>query len=325
MSEAPEPIEAALELEQLDNDIFRSIRLWKPLTGRGAFGGQIIAQSARAAGATVNPELLLHSLHCYFLSFGDVDFPVLYMIDRSRDGRSYATRSVKAVQKGKEIFVLNASFQRPEPEQPRFQIDISQHEVFRNIALPENCLSIEESMQNLVSADPNMSEKVRQYFLNTAEERRVSSIEIRSAYPADPFEWRRSASSSSSENVARSPCPQQAIWFRTRAKMPLDDLFHKCVIAYASDFQFIGTAARALGLRSSREPRLAMMASLDHSLHFYHPADASQWLLFVMEAQAAGDGRGLVHGRIYTQDGKLAVVVQQEGVVRAQVKKSSKL
>lgn len=107
------------------------------ITHRGAFGGQIIAQSARAAGQTVDPALLLHSLHCYFLSFGDVDFPVLYMIDRARDGRSYATRTVKAVQKGKEIFVLVASFQRPEPEQPRFQIDISQHEVFRTIAQPD--------------------------------------------------------------------------------------------------------------------------------------------------------------------------------------------
>lgn len=105
----------------------------------------------------------------------------------------------------------------------------------------QDCLSIEESMQNLVSADPQMSEKVRQYFLNTAEERRVSSIEIRSAYPIDPFAWRRTTDSPKS---APPPCPQQAIWFRTRAKMPVDDLFHKCVIAYASDFQFIGTAAR---------------------------------------------------------------------------------
>lgn len=85
----------------------------------------------------MEPALLLHSLHCYFLSFGDVDFPVLYMIDRARDGRSYATRTVKAVQKGKEIFVLLASFQKPEPEQPRFQIDVAQHEVFRTVAPPD--------------------------------------------------------------------------------------------------------------------------------------------------------------------------------------------
>jgi acyl-CoA thioesterase II len=89
----------------------------------------------------VDPALLLHSLHCYFLSFGDVQYPVLYMIERARDGRSYATRTVKAVQKGKEIFVLIASFQRPEPEQPRFQIDVKQHEVFRSIAPPEVGLS----------------------------------------------------------------------------------------------------------------------------------------------------------------------------------------
>lgn len=96
-------------------------------------------------------------------------------------------------------------------------------------------------MQQLVSADPSMSEKVRQYFLNTAEERRLSSIEIRSAYPVDPFAWRKGKDS---KTPPPPPCPYQAIWFRSRAKMPVDDLFHKCVIAYASDFQFIGTAAR---------------------------------------------------------------------------------
>ena len=119
-------------------------------------------------------------------------------------------------------------------------------------------------MQNLVQADPNMSEKVRQYFLNTAEERRVSSIEIRSAYPLDPFEWRRSSSDNNSNNRPPPPaCPQQAIWFRTRAKMPVDDLFHKCVIAYASDFQFIGTAAR-VGLpyfKQAQTDRLRLAAS----------------------------------------------------------------
>lgn len=108
-------------------------------------------------------------------------------------------------------------------------------------ALQQECLPIEESMQQLVSADPSMSEKVRQYFLNNAEERRLSSIEIRSAHPVDPFAWRRSKDSTS---PPPPPCPQQAIWFRSRAKVPVDDLFHKCVLAYASDFQFIGTAAR---------------------------------------------------------------------------------
>jgi len=102
-------------------------------------------------------------------------------------------------------------------------------------------------MQQLVEADPSMSEKVRQYFLNTAEERRLSSIEIRSAYPVDPFAWRKGKDS---KTPPPPPCPQQAIWFRTRASMPLDDLFHKCVIAYASDFQFIGTAARVSAIKT---------------------------------------------------------------------------
>lgn len=105
-------------------------------------------------------------------------------------------------------------------------------------------------MQQLVSADPSMSEKVRQYFLNNAEERRLSSIEIRSAYPVDPFAWRKGKDSTT---PPPPPCPQQAIWFRSRAKIPLDDLLHKCIIAYASDFQFIGTAARVSVIRPKNE------------------------------------------------------------------------
>lgn len=103
----------------------------------------------------------------------------------------------------------------------------------------QDCVAIEDGMQSLMEADPNMSDKLRQYFINTVEERRLSSIEIRSAYPTDPFAWRREKNT-----PVPPPCPQQAIWFRSRAAVPSDDLFHKCVIAYASDFQFIGTASR---------------------------------------------------------------------------------
>ena len=108
---------------------------------RGAFGGQILSQAARAAGETVDPALLLHSLHAYFLSFGDVEIPVLYIVERVREGRSYATRSVRAIQRGKAIFILSASFQRPEPDQPSFQIDVSAPtaagDIFANIPPPE--------------------------------------------------------------------------------------------------------------------------------------------------------------------------------------------
>jgi len=312
---SPQSIEEALELEQLDLDIFRSVRLWKPLTGRGAFGGQIIAQSTRASGATVDPELHLHSLHSYFLSFGDVDLPVLYCIERLRDGKSYATRTVRAIQRGKPIFILSASYQRPEPQQPTFQVSMnaltSAGDIFANIPQPEECLPVEEGVQNLLKENPNMSERLRKYFLNTAEERRLSSIEIRSAYPADSMPF---------DSPSERDTSQQAIWFKARAPLPEDPAFQKCVIAYASDFAFIGTAAKALRLKTTREPKLGMMASLDHSMHFYSSVDPSQWLLFIMEATAAGHGRGLVKGRIYTQEGKLAVVVQQEGVVRQAIK-----
>jgi len=199
----------------------------------------------------VDAALHLHSLHCYFLSFGDVEIPVLYIVERLREGRSYATRSIRAIQRGKPIFILSASYQRPEPLQPRFQIDMTsttfQGDVLKQIPDPERCLPVEESVQNIITQTPDMSERLRKYFLNTAEERRLSSIEIRWAYPENNIH----STAPSRNNGSESQNPIQAIWFRSRARLPNDDSFHKCVLAYASDFFFIGTAARVGPLSSA--------------------------------------------------------------------------
>ncbi|GAA5841669.1 hypothetical protein JCM9279_000725 [Rhodotorula babjevae] len=319
----------AIDLEDIDRDIYRSRELWKPAQGRGVFGGQIIAQAAWAAVQSVrrdepNTEKGLHSLHCYFLNFGNADIPVLYSVQRLRDGRSYSTRSVLATQQGVPIFTLTCSFCLPEPKQPvralplphwplrwhRTEEDKAQRkDLGDSIPEPEDCDATEEVMLKALAAGKNLPKKLQDFVERQAEERRQSSIELRNTDRREAgflFSFERSASQ------------QQLYWFRSRAPVRADPDFQKCVLAYASDLNFIGTAARATGLGSSTKPRLGMLASLDHSMYFYDcTVDAHDWLLYYMNSPVTSNGRGLVNGRIYKRDGTLAVVCTQEGVVRA--------
>ncbi|SCZ92492.1 BZ3500_MvSof-1268-A1-R1_Chr5-2g07910 [Microbotryum saponariae] len=324
-------IERAILLEKIDRDLYRSKELWKPSGGRGVFGGQTIAQSAWAATLSVRDDEPgtakgLHSLHSYFLSFGNVDNPILYSVQRLRDGRSYSTRTVLATQLGVPIFVVTCSFAVPEPNQPitepvfpKWPLEPSRGAGrIQDIPPPEECLSTEDRLQYVLD-NVKVPEKLRVYVDRQAEERRQSAIEVRNA---DRTELSGLISAKKND-----PRPQQMHWFRSRAPVRDDPAFHKvrlsspeCVLAYASDLQFIGTAARAANLGARTTPRLGMLASLDHAMYFYDDTvDAYDWLLFYMEATVVRSGRGLVTGRIYKRDGTLAVVCQQEGVVRAQL------
>ncbi|SCV72532.1 BQ2448_4069 [Microbotryum intermedium] len=341
-------IERAILLEKIDRDLYRSKELWKPSGGRGVFGGQTIAQAAWAATLSVRDDEPgtakgLHSLHSYFLSFGNVDNPILCKyhpdnllttaphthyswsticadsVQRLRDGRSYSTRTVLATQRGVPIFVVTCSFALPEPNQPitepvfpKWPLEPSRGAGrIGDVPPPEDCLSTEDRLQYVLD-NVKVPEKVRVYVDRQAEERRQSAIEVRNA---DRTEL--SVLISAKKN---DPRPQQMHWFRSRAPVRDDPAFHKCVLAYASDLQFIGTAARAANLGARTTPHLGMLASLDHAMYFYDDTvDAYEWLLFYMEATIVRNGRGLVTGRIYKRDGTLAVVCQQEGVVRAQL------
>ncbi|GAA5961032.1 hypothetical protein JCM21900_002280 [Sporobolomyces salmonicolor] len=326
---AAQSIISAIELEDIDRNLYRSKELWKPGEGRGVFGGQIIAQAAWAAIQSVRrdePETKkgLHSLHCYFLNFGNADIPVLYTVQRLRDGRSYSTRTVLATQAGTPIFTLTCSFCVPEPKQPVRALPLpkwplkwtrteeeerERKERGEKIPEPEECEPTEEVLRKALDQAKSLPEKLRTFVERNAEERRQSSIELRNTDKKDVghiFSYERSASQ------------QQLYWFRSRAPVVKDPDFQKCVLAYASDLNFIGTAARATGLGSSTRPRLGMLASLDHSMYFYDDTvDAHDWLLYYMNSPVTSNGRGLVQGRIYKRDGTLAVVCTQEGVVRA--------
>ncbi|BGP13319.1 acyl-CoA thioesterase [Rhodosporidiobolus nylandii] len=304
-------IVSALDLEHIDRDVYRSKELWKPGGGRGVFGGQIIAQAAWAATQS-----------CYFLNFGNADIPVLYTVQRLRDGRSYSTRSVLASQQGTPIFTLTCSFCLPEPRQPvralpvpRWPLQWSragedatkQDGQGEKIPEPEECEPTEDVLIKALAKAKNLPQKLQEYVERQAEERRQSSIEIRNTDKSDIGLFGHHSNTSQ----------QQLYWFRSRAPVQADPDFQKCVLAYASDLNFIATAARASGLGSSTKPRLGMLASLDHSMYFYTSVDAHDWNLFYMNSPVGSNGRGLVHGRIYKRDGTLAVVCTQEGVVRA--------
>ncbi|GAA6000700.1 hypothetical protein JCM10207_004614 [Rhodosporidiobolus poonsookiae] len=321
-------IVSAIDLELIDRDVYRSKELWKPGGGRGVFGGQIIAQASWAAVQSVRRDEPgtkkgIHSLHCYFLNFGNADIPVLYTVQRLRDGRSYSTRSVLATQQGTPIFSLTCSFCLPEPAQPVRALPLPQWPLKwsrteeeakgsawgERIPEPEECEPTEEVLMRALGAAGDLPKKLQEYVGRQADERRQSSIELRNTDKKDVghiFSFEKSASQ------------QQLYWFRSRAPVQPDPDFQKCVLAYASDLNFIGTAARATGLGSSTKPRLGMLASLDHSMYFYDSTvNAHDWNLFYMNSPITSNGRGLVHGRIYKRDGTLAVVCTQEGVVRA--------
>ncbi|KAH9454386.1 hypothetical protein Pst134EB_014471 [Puccinia striiformis f. sp. tritici] len=220
-SKETQRIEESLELQEIDQNIFRSIKLWKFTRGVGAFGGNIIAQAAHAATKTVQVGYHLHSLHCYFISFGDVEIPtgIIYLVDRIRDGKSYATRSVKAIQRSRCIFTLLISFHKPEINQAVLQnkIDLSR------IPPPEDCQPVETRLQNYVNENlDSIKPKMLEYLQREIEENKLNAIEHRNT---------RSKRFDQSSNYETS----ETYWFRSRAKIRSDPAYQKLVLAYASE------------------------------------------------------------------------------------------
>ncbi|TKY90563.1 hypothetical protein EX895_000561 [Sporisorium graminicola] len=317
-------IAEALQVEEIDADLYKSLTLWKPARARGVFGGQVIAQAVAASNKTVREGMLLHSLHSYFLLAGDETRPIIYQVSRVRDGGSYVTRSVNAIQKGRSIFTIILSYQKPEPHEPAFAIPLPSLDAegrflmesitgshatgnhsaksitFRSLPGPDACPLNEERYQEVLRRG-YADDRVRQVLEGWISDRKASPVEIRDALPG-----------MYDNNGIPTPGNQQAFWMRTRRPMEGGLEAQKVALAYASDFYLLSTVPKALN--NSR--RIKMMASLDHSMWFYQPFEVHNWLLFVMQTQAASNGRGVVVGRIYREDGTLVAVVSQEGLVR---------
>ncbi|CAG8570095.1 10910_t:CDS:2 [Ambispora leptoticha] len=289
-------IESALELEEIDVNYYRSRTLRIPLGGRGVFGGQIVGQALVAAIKTTPKEFNVHSLHSYFVLPGDNIIPILYEVERIRDGKSYCTRTVKAIQKGRCIFTLICSFTVTEPSGIEHQYP-----------MPE-CL--EELMREFVK-----QEKVPRWYAKYLEKK----LELENS----PIEIRNTEILEVNDLLYPKQSNNQKMWIKAKGKLGDDISFHKSAIAYASDFSLLYTAARPHGISPISKMRIGMLASLCHSIWF-HDSNfrADEWLLYTMETPKAAGGRALASGRIYTQDGRLIVSVSQEGVLRLDKKKS---
>lgn len=282
MSQALENLIAILDLEVLEHNLYRGR---SPQVGwQRVFGGQVIGQALVAACRTVEGRNA-HSLHGYFMRPGDPAVPIIYEVDRIRDGRSFTTRRVVAIQHGKAIFSMSVSFHAAEEGfAHQFAMPV--------VPPPEKLPSEAELKEKFIDQLP---ESVRRYW------ERERPIELR---PCDLTHF------VSREKLA----PIQNVWFRATGTLNDDVAMHQCVLAYASDMTLLDTSLFAHG-RSIFDKDL-QLASLDHALWFHRPFRADDWLLYAQDSPSAAAGRGFNRGSIFSRDGILVASVTQEGLIR---------
>ncbi|HZT65906.1 MAG TPA: acyl-CoA thioesterase II [Acidimicrobiales bacterium] len=279
MTEALDDLLRILDLEPIEVKIFRGV---SPTEKRQrVFGGQVAGQALVAAGRTVDSGTV-HSLHAYFLRPGDPAVPILYEVDRIRDGRSFTTRRVVAIQHGRAIFNLSASFH------------VGEDGVSHQLPMPE--VPAPETL-------PTFQERMRPYAEVMGDWYwRPRPIDQR--HTEDPGRFRG----------AEPRPPHQRVWMRADGRLPDDPMLHACVVAYASDMTLLDSVVMPHQLAWD-DPRV-MMASLDHAMWFHRPFRADEWFLYDQHSPSASGARGLAMGHIFTEDGTLVVSVVQEGLLR---------
>jgi acyl-CoA thioesterase-2 len=270
-----------LELEQLEVNLFRGES--RDIGSAQVFGGQVLGQALTAASATV-ADRVVHSLHAYFLRRGDFNAPIVYQVDRSLDGHSFANRRVVAIQHGEQIFNMAASFQVVE-EGLDHQIDIP---------LVPDPDSLVDQMSLPPEIGRHLPQKLREFF----------------AQPR-PFVFRVVPPGAGSEE-RREPARQ--IWFKAVGELPDDERLHRNLLAYASDFFLLGTSM--LPHQASGFTGRLVMASLDHAMWFHRSLRVDDWLLYAMESPSASGARGFARAGIFSRDGRLVATTAQEGLVR---------
>ncbi len=267
-----------LQLERLEINLFRGQS--RDIGSAQVFGGQVLGQALMAAEGTVENRTA-HSLHAYFLRAGDFNSPIVYEVDRSRDGSSFSSRRVVAIQHGQQIFHMSASFQVVEAgfehqlEMPKVTPpeDLPQAVGLRRAAAPS--AAGEESPANLM-------ERPFEFRLNPVET------------------WRGSG--------------QEYLWFKTVDAVPDNEVLHRCLLAYVSDYYLLAAAVAGHGVRYPN-PNFKL-ASLDHAMWFHRPARVDDWLLYVLDSPSASGARGLARGSIFARDGRLVASTAQEGLMR---------
>lgn len=280
---AIESLLSILDIEPLEDNLFRGRspqQSWQRV-----FGGQTLGQALVAAVRTVPPERTAHSLHAYFLQPGDLTRPIIYSVERVRDGGSFTTRRVTATQHGRAMFVMSASFHKEEP-------GLDHQEPMPDVPKPEDLPSERELSDRMIAQVPG---SIRSYW------ERERPIELR---PVDVSRY-----------FSREPRkPEQYVWMRATGALPDNFPLHQCVLAYASDFSLLDTALIAHG-KLMFDPDI-QLASLDHALWFHRPFRADEWLLYAQDSPSTHGARGFCRGSIFTRDGVLIASTAQEGLTR---------
>jgi acyl-CoA thioesterase-2 len=277
-----EELQLLLTLEQLELNLFRGES--RDIGTSRVFGGQVLAQAVLAAGQTVEGRLM-HSLHAYFLRAGDPESPIIYNVERSRDGRSFSARRVVAIQHGRPIFTLAASFQ-VEEDGLEHQFEIP------DVPGPdEPDLDMAVSEQELM----HMPQKLRRWLERFG-----------------PWEFRRVRGHDPLDSVPKPPFLE--IWFRLDGDPGNDPVMNQALLAYLSDFHLIGTATLPHGLSWDQDE--LVMASLDHAMWFHRDCKLDDWFLYVCDSPSTSGGRGLARGMIYDRQGRLVANTAQEGMIR---------
>ncbi|MGK0224373.1 MAG: acyl-CoA thioesterase-2 [Limisphaerales bacterium] len=272
-----------LDLEEIEQNHYRAT---SPNEGwQRVYGGQVIGQALVAASKTVDLDRHAHSLHGYFLRGGDTSIPILYRVDRIRDGKSFTTRRVEAIQNGQAIFTMSISFQ------------VAEEGLSHQFEMPDA-----PDPETLRDEDELRQEQAKNWPKEFQENYSFSSaIQMR---PVDPIDIMHPTSSA----------PRQLGWMKTREKLPDDPRLHQCVLAYLSDWSLLDTATRPHAINYLQDN--VQMASLDHAMWFHRPFRADEWLLYEQDSPSSGGARGFNRGLIYDQAGNLVASATQEGLIR---------
>ena len=271
-----------LTLERIEDNIFRGES--RDLGGERVFGGQVLGQALTAASYTVTGRDV-HSLHAYFLHPGDVNAHIVYEVDVARDGKSFSNRRVVAIQHGRPIFNMTASFQVPEQ-------GLSHQAAMPNVPGPDGLPDVREIPPEILA---NIPEKMQRFLTHERpfEVRPVEPIQVLAPPPAPP---------------------QRHIWIKTIERLPDAADLHRNLLAYVSDYQLVGTATLPHGIHFAAGN--VQMASLDHAMWFHRPFRIDEWLLYAMDSPNASSARGFALGRFFAQDGTLVASTAQEGLIR---------
>jgi acyl-CoA thioesterase-2 len=271
----------ALELERLEDNLFRGAV--SDTHVKRVYGGKVLGEAIKAAQSTVQGRAV-HSIHAYFLREAESLHPVVYEVERSRDGRSFAARRVVAIQHGRPIFTLEASFHIDEP-------GIEYQAPMPDVPQPHELARVTFDTLNLAGASPKVQ--------------RIASI-------AAPFEFR--PIDPYFGHAAPGTPPLRRLWIRTVDRLPADPDLHRAILAYLSDYGLITTLLMPQGLRATSDK--LFLASLDHAMWFHRPFKMDEWLLYLCEGASSAGARGLARGSFYDAAGTLVVSVAQEGLIR---------